>query len=254
MNIVKLPANLVKAGDVLYYSGEEYELVHVIKLNKHMQLNYKGGYFNFQHDRLVEIVDKRNEFNIPADYYVAQPIPELGHAIKPTAKAHPGFTTDPLATPTIHFNNEVYQLFTPVSDEEDVLGKDVEVGDVIWVNNNWATVTNVYKHPHSPTNKVNVDYGNVKGLQVRLALTGTFSRKVRAAMETLNIQNAIEAQRILLQKLGQMLEATQLQPGEDGKIAVANTSFRVDKATVVKVTRDEMKVAYSKASELTKKL
>lgn len=73
-------------------------------------------------------------------------------------------------------------------------------------------------------------------------------------METLNIQNAIEAQRILLQKLEQMLEAILLEPGEDGKIAVAKTSFRVDKATVVKVTRDEMKVAYSKASELTKKL
>lgn len=73
-------------------------------------------------------------------------------------------------------------------------------------------------------------------------------------METLNIQNAIEAQRVLLQKLEQMLEAILLEPGEDGKIAVVNTSFRVDKATVVKVTRDEMKVAASKSAELIKKL
>ena len=73
-------------------------------------------------------------------------------------------------------------------------------------------------------------------------------------METLNIQNAIEAQRILLQKLEQMQDLTQLPPTEDGKIAIGNCNIRVDKATVVKAARDEMKVAASISAELIKKL
>lgn len=142
----------------------------------------------------------------------------------------------------------------PFSDEEDVKGADVEVGDVIWYKGNWATVTNVYKHPNSPYNKVNIDHDGVKGLQVRLTLSGTYSRKVKAIMETLNIQNAIEAQRILLQKLEQMLELSQLAPTEDGKIAISNCNIRVDKASITKAARDEMKVAASKSAELIKKL
>lgn len=73
-------------------------------------------------------------------------------------------------------------------------------------------------------------------------------------MGTLNIQNAIEESRILLQKLEQMQDLIQLAPTEDGKIAVGNTSIRVDKATVVKAARDEMKAAASKSAELIKKL
>lgn len=73
-------------------------------------------------------------------------------------------------------------------------------------------------------------------------------------METLNIQNAIEAQRILLQKLEQMLDLQQLAPTADGKIAIGNCSIRVDKASIVKAARDEMKVAASKSAELIKKL
>lgn len=73
-------------------------------------------------------------------------------------------------------------------------------------------------------------------------------------METLNIQNAIEAQRILLQKLEQMLDLTQLAPTEDGKIAISNCNIRVDKASITKAARDEMKVAASKSAELIKKL
>lgn len=249
MNTVQLPAHLVNNGDVIWYGNKEYPICNVVRLVNIVTLNYflpdknQSGYFNFEHDRLVEIVDKQNEFKVKTGYTMPPPPPQPGeHAVKPEV------------TPTIHFNNEVSPLFIPVPDEEDVLGKDVEVGDVIWVNDNWATVTNVYKHPHSPANKVNVDYGNIKGLQVRLALTGTFSRKVKAVMETLNIQLAIEAQQILLQKLEQMLDLTQLAPTEDGKIAIGNTSIRVDKAAVVKAARDEMKVAQSKVSELIKKL
>ena len=224
---VEIPANLVKTGDVLLYGNREYLILNIIRLSDVVHLRYSGGHYSFELGRIVKVLDRP---------------PALG-------------------TPTATFSTQITPVFLPYgeavkpfSDEEDVLGKDVEVGDVIWVNNNWATVTNVYKHPHSPANKVNVDYGNVKGLQVRLALTGTFSRKVRAVMETLNIQNAIEAQRILLQKLEQMLDLTQLAPTEDGKIAISNCNIRVDKASITKAARDEMKVAASKSAELIKKL
>lgn len=237
--IFEIPVNLVKNGDTLWYGNKEYPIVNVVRLRDCTTLNYllgkdQSGYFNFENSRIVKLIDKQNEFNVP--YTVV--------------------------SPTIEFPNQINPVFLPVeefkkqeiSDEEDVLGKDVEVGDVIWYKSNWATVTNVYKHPNSPYNKVNIDYDGVKGLQVRLTLTGTYSRKVRVVMETLNIQNAIEAQRILLQKLEQMLELTQLPPTEDGKIAVGNCNIRVDKASITKAARDEMKVAASKSAELIKKL
>lgn len=77
---------------------------------------------------------------------------------------------------------------------------------------------------------------------------------VENVMGTLYIQNAIEAQRILLQKLEQMLELAQLPPTKDGKIAIGNCNIRVDKALITKAARDEMKVAASKSAELIKKL
>lgn len=224
---VEIPANLVKPGDVLVYGNREYRIENILRFSAAVQLQYSGGYYNFEFGRIVKVLDR------------------------PPA----------LETPTATFSTQITPVFLPYeeavkpfSDEEDVKGADVEVGDVILHKGNWATVTNAYKHPNSSYNKVNIDYDGVKGLQVLLALSGTYSRKVRAVMETLNIQNAIEAQRILLQKLEQMLEAILLEPGEDGKIAVVNTSFRVDKATVVKVMRDEMKAAASKSAELIKKL
>ena len=222
---VEIPANLVKPGDVLVYGNREYLIENILRFSDVVQLQYSGGYYNFEFGRIVKVLDR---------------LPALG-------------------TPTVTFNNQIKPVFLPYeeavkpfSDEEDVKGADVEVGDVIWFKGNWATVTNVYKHPNSPYNKVNIDHDGVKGLQVRLTLTGTYSRKVRAVMETLNIQNAIEAQRILLQKLEQMLDLQQLAPTGDGKIAIGN--IRVDKASIVKAARDEMKVAASKSAELIKKL
>lgn len=224
---VEIPANLVKPGDVLVYGNREYRIENILRFSDAVQLQYSGGYYNFEFGRIVKVLDR------------------------PPA----------LETPTVAFNTQITPVFLPYGeavkpfpDKEDVKGTDVEVGDVIWYKGNWATVTNTYKHPYSPYNKVNIDHDGVKGLQVRLTLYGTYSRKVRAVMETLNIQNAIEAQRILLQKLEQMLELSQLAPTEDGKIAISNCNIRVDKASITKVARDEMKVAYSKASELTKKL
>lgn len=296
--VVELPANLVKAGDVVFHDGRGYPIVHINRLSDVVQLQHSGGFFNFELDRIVRVLEKRpttESFTKPTTtravlahevrpgdvlsygirFFEIKEVKDLGEIPEnvvrlthvtgyfdfvPNRIVHIVNTPPAQETPTVKFDTQINPTFLPceevkpLSDEEDVKGADVEVGDVIWYKGNWATVTNTYKHPYSPYNKVNIDHDGVKGLQVRLTLSGTYSRKVKAMLETLNIQNAIEAQRILLQKLEQMLEAILLEPGEDGKIAVANTSFRVDKATVVKVTRDEMKVAYSKASELTKKL
>lgn len=295
-NVIEIPANLVKTGDVVIHEGKEYLIGYVFRMGV-VQLQYSGGCFNFEWDQAVKILDKRpttdsfakpgattravlasqvrpgNTLSYGIRLFKIKEVKDLGESevrlihetgyfdFAPNRIVHVVNTPPPaLGTPTIKPPSQINPTFLPCeevkpfSDEEDVKGADVEVGDVIWYKGNWATVTNTYKHPYSPYNKVNIDHGGVKGLQVRLTLSGTYSRKVRAAMETLNIQNAIEAQRILLQKLEQMLDLQQLAPTEDGKIAIGNCNIRVDKATVVKAARDEMKAAASKSAELIKKL
>uniref|UniRef100_A0AB39C6L1 Band 7 domain-containing protein n=1 Tax=Staphylococcus phage Pel53 TaxID=3234048 RepID=A0AB39C6L1_9CAUD len=297
-NVIEIPANLVKTGDVVVHNNKEYLIVNILRLGV-VQLQYSGGYFNYEWDQAVKILDKRpttDSFAKPTTtravlahqvrpgdtlsygikFFDIKEVKDLGEIPERAVRlihetgyfdfslnriVHIVNKPPALETPTATFSTQITPVFLPYeeavkpfSDEEDVKGADVEVGDVIWINGNWALVTNVYKHPNSPFNKVNVEYGKVKGLQVRLTLTGIYSRKVRAVMETLNIQNAIEAQRILLQKLEQMLDLQQLAPTVDGKIAIGNCNIRVDKASIVKAARDEMKVAASKSAELIKKL
>ena len=297
-NVIEIPANLVKNGDVVFHNNKEYPIVNTLRLSDVVQLQHSGGYFNFEWDRAVQILDKRpttvsfaelgvttravlacqvrpgNTLSYGVKFFKIKGVKDLGDVQEVRLVHETGYfdfssnrivhivnTPPALETPTMAFNTQIKPMFLPYeeavkpfSDEEDVKGADVEVGDIIWCKGNWATVTNVYKHPNSPYNKVNIDYDGVKGLQVRLTLTGTYSRKVRAVMETLNIQNAIEAQRILLQKLEQMLELTQLIPLEGDKVLIGGSSVRVDKASITKAARDEMKVAANKSAELIKKL
>lgn len=295
-NVIEIPANLVKTGDVVIHEGKEYLIGYVFRMGV-VQLQYSGGCFNFEWDQAVKILDKRpttdsfakpgattravlasqvrpgNTLSYGIRLFKIKEVKDLGESEVRLIHETGYFdflhnrvvhiVNEPPAqeTPAMAFNTQIKPVFLPYeeavkpfSDEEDVKGADVEAGDVIWYKGNWATVTHTYKHPNSPYNKVNIDHDGVKGLQVRLILTGTYSRKVREVMETLNIQNAIEAQRILLQKLEQMLDLTQLPPTEDGKMAIGNASIRVDKATVVKAARDEMKAAANKSAELIKKL
>lgn len=299
INVVEIPANLVKTGDVVFHDGRGYPIVHINRLSDVVQLQHAGGFFNFELGRIVRVLEKRpttESFTKPTTtravlahevrpgnilsygirFFEIKEVKDLGEIpenvvrlthvtgyfdFSPNRIVHIVNTPPAQETPTVKFDTQIKPVFLPYeeavkpfSDEEDVKGADVEVGDIIWYKGNWATVTNAYKHPNSPYNKVNIDYNGVKGLQVRLTLSGIYSRKVRAVMETLNIQNAIEAQRILLQKLEQMLDLQQLAPTEDGKIAIGNCNIRVDKATVVKAARDEMKAAASKSAELIKKL
>lgn len=291
--VISIPANLVKKGDVILHEGKEYPVDDVIQLRSSVQINHtKQGYFNLENTQAVEILCNIGTYKeLPkvtpvkagmvvagetlsygVNFFYITRVEDYGSDVRlhhekgyfDFVKSRVVYVVNPgpmSNSPAIEFPNQINPVFLPYeeavkpfSDEEDVKGADVEAGDVIWYKGNWATVTNTYKHPNSPYNKVNIDYDGVKGLQVRLTLTGTYSRKVRAVMETLNIQNAIEAQRILLQKLEQMLDLTQLPPTEDGKMAIGNCNIRVDKATVVKAARDEMKAAANKSAELIKKL
>lgn len=64
---------------------------------------------------------------------------------------------------------------------------DLEVGDIFlhaW-DNRWVRVTQTYKHPQSPYNKIHVDAldGNYKNLYVKLYLTMSVTAKPRISMQ-----------------------------------------------------------------------
>lgn len=225
---VEIPANLVKAGDVVFHDGRGYPIVHIIRLSDVVQLQHSGGFFNFELGRIVRVLEKRpttESFTKPTTTRAV-----LAHEVRPGNILSYG----------IRFF-EIKEVKDLGEIPENVVRLTHVTGYFDFAPNRIVHIVNTPPASETPT----IEFPN----QINPVFL-----PVESNMETLNIQNAIEAQRILLQKLEQMLEAILLEPGEDGKIAVANTSFRVDKATVVKVTRDEMKVAYSKASELTKKL
>lgn len=226
--VVEIPANLVKAGDVVFHDGRGYPIVHTIRLSDVVQLQHSGGFFNFELGRIVRVLEKRptaESFTKPTTTRAV-----LAHEVRPGNILSYG----------IRFF-EIKEVKDLGEIPENVVRLTHVTGYFDFSPNRIVHIVNTPPAQGTPT----IEFPN----QINPVFL-----PVESNMETLNIQNAIEAQRILLQKLEQMLEAILLEPGEDGKIAVANTSFRVDKATVVKVTRDEMKVAYSKASELTKKL
>lgn len=226
--IVEIPANLVKTGDVVFHDGRGYPIVHIIRLSDVVQLQHAGGFFNFELGRIVRVLEKRpttESFTKPTTTRAV-----LAHEVRPGNILSYG----------IRFF-EIKEVKDLGEIPENVVRLTHVTGYFDFSPNRIVHIVNTPPASATPT----IEFPN--------QINPTFL-PVESNMETLNIQNAIEAQRILLQKLEQMLEAILLEPGEDGKIAVANTSFRVDKATVVKVTRDEMKAAYSKASEMTKKL
>lgn len=226
--VVELPANLVKTGDVVFHDGRGYPIVHIIRLSDVVQLQHSGGFFNFELGRIVRVLEKRpttESFTKPTTTRAV-----LAHEVRPGNILSYG----------IRFF-EIKEVKDLGEIPENVVRLTHVTGYFDFSPNRIVHIVNTPPASATPT----IEFPN----QINPVFL-----PVESNMETLNIQNAIEAQRILLQKLEQMLEAILLEPGEDGKIAVANTSFRVDKATVVKVTRDEMEVAYSKASELTKKL
>lgn len=226
--VVELPANLVKAGDVVFHDGRGYPIVHINRLSDVVQLQHSGGFFNFELGRIVRVLEKRpttESFTKPTTTRAV-----LAHEVRPGNILSYG----------IRFF-EIKEVKDLGEIPENVVRLTHVTGYFDFSPNRIVHIVNTPPASETPT----IEFPN----QINPIFL-----PVESNMETLNIQNAIEAQRILLQKLEQMLEAILLEPGEDGKIAVANTSFRVDKATVVKVTRDEMEVAYSKASELTKKL
>lgn len=226
--VVEIPANLVKAGDVVFHDGRGYPIVHTIRLSDVVQLQHSGGFFNFELGRIVRVLEKHpttESFTKPTTTRAV-----LAHEVRPGNILSYG----------IRFF-EIKEVKDLGEIPENVVRLTHVTGYFDFSPNRIVHIVNTPPASETPT----IEFPN----QINPVFL-----PVESNMETLNIQNAIEAQRILLQKLEQMLDLTQLPPTEDGKMAIGNASIRVDKATVVKAARDEMKAAANKSAELIKKL
>lgn len=222
IKVVKIPANLVKKGDVIVHEGEEYPVADVIQLRSSVQINHtKQGYFNLENMQAVEILC------------------DIG-TYKKLPKVTPVKAGMVVAGETLSYGVNFFYI-TRVEDYGSDVRLHHEKGYFDFVKSRVVYVVDPGPMSNSPT----IEFPN----QINPVFL-----PVENNMETLNIQNAIEAQRILLQKLEQMLDLQQLAPTEDGKIAIGNCNIRVDKATVIKAVRDEMKAAAGKSAELIKKL
>lgn len=63
-NIVEIPANLVKTGDIVFHKDREYLIVHINRLSDVVQLQHSGGFFNFELGRLVKIVERPEQTSL----------------------------------------------------------------------------------------------------------------------------------------------------------------------------------------------
>ncbi len=232
INAVEIPANLVKTGDVVFHDGRGYPIVHINRLSDVVQLQHAGGFFNFELGRIVRVLEKR---------------PTTESFIKPTTTravlAHEVRPGNILSYGIRFF--EIKEVKDLGEIPENVVRLTHVTGYFDFSPNRIVHIVNTPPAQETPT----IEFSN----QITPIANPVFL-PVENNMETLNIQNAIEAQRILLQKLEQMLDLQQLAPTEDGKIAIGNCNIRVDKASIVKAARDEMKAAASKSAELIKKL
>ena len=227
-NVVEIPANLVKTGDVVFHDGRGYPIVHINRLSDVVQLKHSGGFFNFELGRIVRVLEKRpttESFTKPTTTRAV-----LAHEVRPGNILSYG----------IRFF-EIKEVKDLGEIPENVVRLTHVTGYFDFSPNRIVHIVNTPPAQETPTVKFDT--------QIKPVFLPAENN-----METLNIQNAIEAQRILLQKLEQMLDLQLLAPTEDGKIAIGNCNIRVDKASIIKAARDEMKVAASKSAELIKKL
>ncbi len=83
---------------------------------------------------------------------------------------------------------------------------DLEVGDVFFHNwdGRWVRVTQTYKHPQSPYNKIHVDAldGSYKNLYVKLYLTMSVTAKPRISMQ----QKEADTRGVAVNTAAQLLE------------------------------------------------
>lgn len=62
---VEIPANLVKPGDVLVYGNREYRIENILRFSDAVQLQYSGGYYNFEFGRIVKVLDRPPALETP---------------------------------------------------------------------------------------------------------------------------------------------------------------------------------------------
>lgn len=127
-------------------------------------------------------------------------------------------------------------------------------GDNIYYNNEWVTVLSVWCHPNSCYNKINISQKNSPiPLHVRLDKSLSVERKTRNYMEYPHLQNAVELTVVVKAKLEQYAKIINAAVDFEGKVSLG-TSIRLDKDTLVKAAREELKAAGNKLNEMMKKL
>lgn len=113
---------------------------------------------------------------------------------------------------------------------------DLEVGDIFlhaW-DNRWVRVTQTYKHPQSPYNKVHVDAldGRYKNLYVKLYLTMSVTAKPRISMQQKEADTrgvAVNTAAQLIEKLRQeLMDYAALNNHTSETVQILGVNFEVE--------------------------
>lgn len=113
---------------------------------------------------------------------------------------------------------------------------DLEVGDIFlhaW-DNRWVRVTQTYKHPKSPYNKVHVDAldGSYENLYVKLYLTMSVTAKPRISMQQKEADTrgvAVNTAAQLLEKLRQeLMDYAALNNHTSETVQILGVNFEVE--------------------------
>ena len=113
---------------------------------------------------------------------------------------------------------------------------DLEVGDIFlhaW-DNRWVRVTQTYKHPQPPYNKIHVDAldGSYKNLYVKLCLTMSVTAKPRISMQQKEADTrgvAVNTAAQLLEKLRQeLMDYAALNNHTSETVQILGVNFEVE--------------------------
>ena len=113
---------------------------------------------------------------------------------------------------------------------------DLEVGDIFlhaW-DNRWVRVTQTYKHPQSPYNKIHVDAldGSYKNLYVKLYLTMSVTAKPRISMQQKEADTrgvAVNTAAQLIEKFRQeLLDYAALNNHTSETVQILGVNFEVE--------------------------
>ena len=144
--------------------------------------------------------------------------------------------------------------------EEKRCVADLEVGDIFlhaW-DNRWVRVTQTYKHPQSPYNKIHVDAldGSYKNLYVKLYLTMSVTAKPRISMQQKEADTrgvAVNTAAQLLEKLRQeLMDYAALNNHTSETVQILGFNFKVE--TLRRELSDRIQATQNQLADSVKKL